>query len=70
VQFDCQGVGLTVEFTGERANLTWSNGKDTLNQRQAASGIWYESPRNTLRGKQDLTWTHDGTPSRTCRELK
>ena len=70
VQFDCQGMGLTVEFAGERADLTWSDGKDTLNRRAAASGIWYESPRNTLRGKQDLTWAHDGNPSRTCRELK
>lgn len=70
VQFDCQGIGLTVEFTGERAELTWSGGKDVLNQRAAASGIWYESPRNSLRGKQDLTWIQDGQPSRTCHELK
>jgi heat shock protein HslJ len=70
VQFDCQGMGLTVEFEGERANLTWSEGRDTLNRQPAASGIWYQSSRNSLRGKQDLVWVQGNSPSRTCRELK
>jgi membrane-bound inhibitor of C-type lysozyme len=70
VQFDCEGTGLTVQFQADRAELTWKDGKDTLDQKPAASGIWYESPRNALRGKgQDATWTREGLGSLACKEL-
>lgn len=70
VQFDCEGTALAVQFTPGRAELTWSDGKDVLDQRPAASGIWYESTHNTLRGKgQEMAWTQDGR-ARSCRELK
>ena len=70
VQYDCEGTGLTVLFERDSAEITWSDGRDTLMQRPAASGIWYESAANSLRGKQDLTWTQRGRTPRSCRELR
>jgi heat shock protein HslJ len=70
-QYDCEGSALTVQYDTGRAKLEWRDGQDILNQREAASGIWYESSHNTLRGKQqDLVWTRDGHGTRTCRELR
>lgn len=70
VQFDCEGTGLTVKFQPGSAELTWRDGQDTLDQRPATSGVWYESSRNSLRGKQDLTWKQSGHQERTCKELQ
>lgn len=70
VQYDCEGVGLTVTYERESAELTWSDGRDMLMQRPAASGVWYQSTANTWRGKQDMTWTQTGRSPRTCRELR
>jgi membrane-bound inhibitor of C-type lysozyme len=71
VQFDCEGTGLTVRFETGKAQLTWRDGQDTLDQKPAASGIWYESSHNSLRGKaQDVTWTRDGHGAKNCRELR
>lgn len=70
VQFDCEGVGLTILFDGGRASMVWQQDRDVLDQRPTASGVWYESPRNSLRGKQDLLWTLDGGMPRTCHELR
>jgi heat shock protein HslJ len=70
VTFDCEGVNLTVLFEGGHAAMTWPENRDVLEQRQAASGMWYESSRNSLRGKQDLLWTLDDGAPRTCRELR
>jgi hypothetical protein len=71
VQFDCEGTALSVTFETGRAQLSWSDGKDTLVQKPAASGMWYESAHNSLRGKaQDVTWTRDGHGARSCRELR
>lgn len=70
VQYDCDGVGLTVAFQSGSADLTWSDGRDVLTQRPAASGFWYESSRNSIRGKDELTWTQDGRPARSCKELR
>jgi len=69
VRFDCDGIGLNVLFESDRASMKWDEDQDVLEQRPAASGIWYESQRNSLRGKQDLLWTQDGGMPRTCREL-
>jgi heat shock protein HslJ len=70
-QFDCKGTGLTVKFETGQALLTWRDGQDTLNQKSTASGIWYESSHNSLRGiQQDLVWTRDGHGAKTCRELR
>lgn len=70
VQYDCEGTGLTVAYEREAAELTWSDGRDMLTQRPAASGVWYQSSNNTLRGKQEMTWTQNGRTPRTCRELR
>ncbi len=41
-----------------------------LDQKPAASGFWYESPRNSVRGKQkDLTWKREGHTALNCREV-
>jgi len=69
VQFDCEGTGLMVHFDSGRADLTWNDGHDVLDQKPAASGLWYESPSSSLRGKGDLTWSQNGR-TRVCRELK
>ncbi|HXC58210.1 MAG TPA: META domain-containing protein [Steroidobacteraceae bacterium] len=68
--FDCEGVNLNVLFEGGRASLTWPENRDVLEQQQAATGMRYESSRNSLSGKQDLLWTLDGGTPRTCRELR
>jgi heat shock protein HslJ len=68
--FDCEGVSVTVLFEGGRAAMSWLENRDVLEQRQAASGMWYESPRSSLSGKKDLLWTLDGGTPRTCRELR
>jgi heat shock protein HslJ len=68
--FDCEGVALNVLFEGGRANLTWPENRDVLQQQQTPSGMRYESSRNSLSGKRDLLWTLDGGPPRTCRELR
>ena len=57
-------------FERESAEISWSEGRDTLMQRQAASGVWYESSGNSLRGKQDLVWTQRGRSPRSCRQLR
>jgi heat shock protein HslJ len=70
VQFDCEGVRLTVLFESGHASMAWLENRDVLEQRPAASGVWYESPRNSLRGKQDLLWTLDGGTPRSCHALR
>jgi len=70
VQFDCEGVRVTVLFEAGRATMAWREDRDVLEQRPAASGVWYESPRNSLRGKQDLLWTLDGGTPRSCSEVR
>lgn len=69
-QFDCEGVRLNVLFDSNKASMSWQEDRDVLEQRPAASGVWYESTRNSLRGKQDLLWTLDGGTPRSCRELR
>jgi len=70
-QYDCEGSALTVQYDAGRARLEWRDGQDVLDQKAAASGVWYESSRNTLRGKQqDLVWTQDGRGTRNCKELR
>jgi heat shock protein HslJ len=69
-RFDCEGVSLTVLFESGRASMAWQEDRDVLEQRPAASGVLYESSRNSLRGKQDLLWTLDGGAPRTCHELR
>jgi heat shock protein HslJ len=68
--YDCEGVSLSVLFEDGRASLTWPENRDVLQQQQAASGLRYESSRNSLSGKQELLWTADGAAPRTCRELR
>lgn len=70
VSFNCDGVPLTVEFHRDSAAISWPDGRDVLPQQRAASGIWYESRNNSLRGKQNLTWVQDGRRERTCRPLR
>jgi heat shock protein HslJ len=68
--YDCDGVALTVVFEERQAALTWSGGHDVLEQRTSGSGYWYESPRNTVRGTDILTWTQDGRTPRRCEVLR
>jgi len=69
-QYDCDGTGLTVVYEREGAELDWADGRDMLTQRPAASGVWYQSQGNSLRGKQEMTWTQGEGQPKTCRELR
>lgn len=64
------GRKLSLEFQGEQARLSVDGGPtDVLAQQRAASGIWYASLRNELRGKgRDLTWTPSGASPVQCRQ--
>lgn len=69
--YDCDGVALTVVYEGDEAALTWSGGHDELDRHESASGFWYSSSTNTLRGRgNNLTWTQEGRQPRLCQELR
>ena len=71
VQYDCQGVPLTVEYGTTSARTTWPDGTDVLElQRRSGDGdvIRYESNHSELRLGRDLVWGREGGAPRTCFE--
>jgi heat shock protein HslJ len=71
VQYDCQGVPLTVEYGATTARTTWPDGTDVLElQRRAGDSdvIRYESAHSELRFGRDLVWGREGGNPRTCFE--
>lgn len=71
VQYDCQGVPLTVEYGATSARTTWPDGTDVLElQRRSGDNevIRYESNHSELRLGRDLVWGREGGLPRTCFE--
>jgi len=71
VEYQCDGgQRLSVTFEGKTARLVDPAGRyATLEQRPAASGTFYETAGESLRGKgQEITWSRPGAPPLTCRE--
>jgi heat shock protein HslJ len=71
VEYLCDGgQRLSVTFEDEAARLAESSGRHaTLDQRPAASGIFYEAAGESLRGKgPELTWSRPGAPPVSCRQ--
>jgi len=71
VQYDCQGVPLTVEYGTTSARTTWPDGTDVLElQRRSGDSdvIRYESDHSELRLGRDLVWGREGGSPRTCFE--
>jgi heat shock protein HslJ len=70
VEYLCGGgQRLSVTFEGKTAPLVDPSGRHAmLDQRPAASGIFFEAAGESLRGKgQELTWSRTGAPPLTCR---
>jgi heat shock protein HslJ len=71
VQYNCQGVPLTVEYGATTARTTWPDGTDVLElQRRSGDSdvIRYESQHSELRFGRDLVWGREGGSPRTCFE--
>lgn len=68
--FVCDGgQRLSVTFDAKAAHLVDRSGRRAvLTQQPAASGIWYESAGESLRGKgQEVTWSRPGQAPLVCR---
>jgi heat shock protein HslJ len=65
------GQRLSVTFDDKTARLVDASGRSaTLDQRPAASGIFYEAAGESLRGKgQEVTWSRPGVPAVSCRSV-
>ncbi len=73
VQYDCQGIKITVEYGEKAARLVWPDGEDVLRlQRRSTDSevTRYESRHNELRVGRDLLWGREGSPPRSCSELR
>jgi heat shock protein HslJ len=70
VEYLCDGgQSLSVTFEDKAARIAEPSGRRvTLDQRPAASGIFYEAGGESLRGKgQEITWSRAGASPLTCR---
>jgi heat shock protein HslJ len=71
VQYDCQGIPLTLEYGTTTVRTTWPDGTDVLElQRRSGDSdvIRYESEHSELRFGRDLVWGREGGSPRTCFE--
>ncbi|HTQ37314.1 MAG TPA: hypothetical protein VMH77_09795 [Steroidobacteraceae bacterium] len=71
VEYDCQGVRLTVEYSvdGSRALLTWPDGSDVVKWHRARSGVLdYRGDHSALHIDKDVVWGREGSPPRFCKE--
>ena len=70
VTYSCdRGPGITVVYAPGEARIEGANGQViVLPQRVSGSGVWYESPTHSLRGKVDwMTYTVGRMAPMRCR---
>lgn len=72
VDYICNyGSDLTVIFAGNAARIESKDGSVTLQQRQSASGFWYESATHSLKGSlARVTYRDRQMAPRECRAAR